>query len=142
MKINRLFFALVMLITCNLSAQSGIEKNSISLFPSGSHFRPLLSNTQEAHFGVLYFSESANLKVDIGNSVDVINFSFPKDKLRLTIGIDFFAYAYSTSFKGNRLQIDALDGFFGGNAILSKNYDSGRFVTRFRIIHNSAHNSL
>lgn len=109
------------------------------LFPSGLHFRPLYCNQQEAHFGVLYFSETHNLKVDVGNSVDVLGVNFPGIQSRLTVGIDFFAFAYSTSFKGNRLQIDALDGFFGGNAVFSKAHDDGRYAVRFRIIHNSAH---
>jgi len=109
------------------------------LFPKGLHFQPLLANQQEAHFGILYYTSNSNLKVDIGNSIDVLGFTFPKQKMRLTIGMDFFAYAYSTSFKGNRLQIDALDGLFGGNAVFSRTRESGRDVIRFRILHNSAH---
>jgi hypothetical protein len=114
-------------------------KNSSELLPSGLHFRPLLGNQQEAHFGILYYTETSNLKVDIGNSIDVVSFMFPADSCRLTFGIDFMAYAYSTSYKGNRLQIDALDGFFGGNAVFSKKTDGGRLIGRFRVTHNSAH---
>ncbi len=140
MKKNRLFLALFILISLNIFPQEENKTGfSTELFPKGLHFRPLYCNQQEAHFGVLYFTETHNLKVDVGNSVDVIALDFPGSKSRITVGIDFFAYAYSTSFKGNRLQIDALDGFFGGNVVYSKNYDGGRFVTRFRIIHNSAH---
>ena len=140
MKIFKLLFAVFILLSINLFPQEEtISGFSAELFPKGHHFRPLMGNQQEAHFGVLYFPENANLKVDVGNSVDVLGFNFPASKSKLTVGIDFFAFAYSTSFKGNRLQIDALDGFFGGNAVFSKEYEGGRFVSRFRIIHNSAH---
>jgi hypothetical protein len=140
MKINRLFLAIFLFVSVQLTAQA--EKNgdsSFELFPDGRHFNPLYCNQQEAHFGILYFTENSNLKVDIGNSVDVIGYNFSGNKMRLTVGIDFFAFAYSTSFKGNRLQIDALDGFFGGNAVFSKRYEGGKLSARFRIIHNSAH---
>ncbi|HEX2869269.1 MAG TPA: DUF1207 domain-containing protein [Ignavibacteriales bacterium] len=89
--------------------------------------------------GILYYPSDANLKVDIGNSVDLLKVKFPGSASSLTFGIEFMAYAYSTSYSGHRLQIDALDGFFGGNAAFSKNYGTERLISRFRIIHNSAH---
>jgi hypothetical protein len=138
MKKNILFFLFLMpvLILCkDVDSSFG----STELFPKGIHFRPLFANQQEARFGVLYFTDNSNLKVDIGNSIDLVSIAFPSCNSRLTFGADFFAYAYSTSFKGNRLQIDALDGFFGGNAVFSKKIENDRFITRFRIIHNSAH---
>ena len=49
------------------------------------------------------------------------------------------AYALSTSFSGKRLQIDAEDGFFGGNLSYSRIIDDNKILLRFRIIHNSAH---
>jgi hypothetical protein len=49
------------------------------------------------------------------------------------------AYAYVTSYLSYRLQIDAIDGFFGGNATYSKECENGRFITRFRYVHSSAH---
>lgn len=107
--------------------------------PSGLHFQPLKGNNQEARLGLLYYTETSNLKVDIGNNIDLIGFSFPGFKGRFTMGIEFMAYAYSTSYKGNRLQIDAVDGFFGGNGTFSKELENSRLFIRARIIHNSAH---
>ncbi|NLT52326.1 MAG: hypothetical protein GXX85_15585 [Ignavibacteria bacterium] len=57
----------------------------------------------------------------------------------MTAGIDFMAYAFSTSYAGNRLQIDALDGFFGGNISYSQKTGNGKILGRFRVVHNSAH---
>lgn len=120
-----------------LSAQSKID--DYEFLPDGIHFLPLKANIQEARIGVYYFTDNSNLKVDVGNSIDLVKFYFPSIKGQLTVGIEFMAYAWATSTAGNRLQIDALDGFFGGNAAFSKTLENSRFVTRFRIIHNSAH---
>lgn len=107
--------------------------------PEGMHFLPLRANYQEAHMGIMYYPSNANLKVDIGNSMDVLGFHFGED-IFISVGAEFMAYGLSTSFGGNRLQIDALDGFFGGNASLSINYsETSKLIGRFRIIHNSAH---
>ncbi len=102
---------------------------------------PLRANNQEARLGVLYYTATSNLKVDIGNDVDLVSFNFPGLKSRLTLGIEFMAYAFSTSYKNYRLQIDALDGFFGGNASYSQSFGKNKLQLRFRIIHNSAHNA-
>lgn len=126
-----LFFALV------IRAQT--DNFEFTFIPSGLNLMPLKANMQEARIGVQYFPDNANLKVDIGNSIDLLGFSWKKESVRLTFGIDFTAYALSTSFQGHRLQIDALDGFFGGNASLSKRFDKNSLQLRFRIIHHSAH---
>jgi hypothetical protein len=116
------------------------EQNyNFTFLSPGLHFMPLRANMQEARIGVLYFPDNANLKVDIGNNIDLLGFSWLKEKIDLTCGIEFMAYALSTNFAGRRLQIDALDGFFGGNVSFSKRFDDNVFQMRFRIIHNSAH---
>ncbi len=110
-----------------------------TFIPPGLHILPFKANMQESRIGVLYFTNNSNLKVDIGNSIDLLGFFWQKEKVRLTFGIEFSAYALSTSFKGKRLQIDALDGFFGGNASFSKIIGRNLLQLRLRIIHNSAH---
>lgn len=139
---NKVFVYILFLLAgiCPLFGQSDSAGSSkYEFMPSGLHFLPLKGNNQEAKIGVLYYPEDANLKLDIGNSIDLVKLNFDSFNSRLTFGIDFMAYAYSTSFKGNRLQIDALDGLFGGNACFSKDFSGNKFFTRFRIIHNSAH---
>lgn len=111
----------------------------IELFPTGLHFLPFKANYQEARLGVLYYPNNGNLKVDLGNNVDLIKFSLPEKEITLTLAVEFMGYALSTSYEGRRLQIDALDGFFGGNASFSKNFGGDKLISRFRIIHNSAH---
>src|SRR5713101_3753054 len=107
--------------------------------PPGLHFSPLKANHQEARIGVFKYFGSANLKVDIGNTVDIFGLNFQSSKIRFTAGIDFMAYAFVTGAQGLRLQVDALDGFFGGNLSFSQTFESSRVQGRLRILHLSAH---
>lgn len=129
--VKKIFFV-GLLNFVNLNAQ-----NSFELFPSGLNILPLKANMQEARLGILYFPDNAHLKVDIGNSSDIFCYNFDGNKF--SMGIEFMAYGLSTNYQGRRLQIDALDGFFGGNASISIPYENHRLLMRFRIIHNSAH---
>lgn len=130
----RLFFAII-LLTAGLFASGG-DSSKVELFPEGLRFLPLRGNAQEAKLGVLYYTATSNLKVDIGNSIDLILFrDVFSERDAISAGVEFMAYAYSTSYKGYRLQIDAIDGFFGGNVL----YTKGASIYRFRFIHNSAH---
>jgi hypothetical protein len=108
------------------------------LFPEGQNFMPLKASHQEARFGILYYPDNGYLKVDIGNSSDLFAISF-LDNDKLTLAIDFMAYALSTNYSGKRLQIAVLDGFFGGHMAYRLNFDKRNLLLRFRIIHNSAH---
>lgn len=108
------------------------------LFPEGINFLPLRANIEEPRLGIMYFPDNANLKVDIGNSSDLLGYRWGSEAY-FTMGIDFMAYGLASSFAGNRLQIDALDGFFGGNASFTRYYGDYDLQIRGRIIHNSAH---
>ncbi len=108
------------------------------LFPKGQNFMPLKASHQEARMGILYYPSNGYLKVDIGNSSDLFAISFQKND-KLTLAIDFMAYALSTNYAGKRLQIAVLDGFFGGHTAYRLSYNKRNILMRFRIIHNSAH---
>ena len=118
-------------------ADSGFSQ--FNFLPRGLHFSPLKANTQEARTGLLKFFSNSGLKIDVGNSVDLVEYSSPGYGTRITAGIDFLAYGYSTSSEGFRLQIDALDGVFGGNLSFSKCQNSSRILSRIRILHLSGH---
>jgi len=125
---------LILLIALGKNFAQSID---FKLMPTGLHFLPLKANMQEARLGILYFPDNANLKVDIGNNIDLIELKL--DETKVTFGIEFMAYALSTNYQGRRLQIDALDGFFGGNGTVSFPMNNDKLFFRFRIIHNSAH---
>lgn len=134
--LKKIFIISTILLNSLLLSQN---KTFAELFPAGLHFFPLKANYQEARIGIFYYPEDASLKVDIGNNIDLIAIHFPRSNSKLTFGIEFMAYALSSSFEGKRLQIDAIDGFFGGNAIFSKMMSDNKVIARFRFIHNSAH---
>ncbi len=130
----------MLIATIIQSSQPQTKKDfKFDFLPQGLNFLPLKAGIDEARMGLLYYTANSNLKVDIGNSVDVLGFNFPSSKSRITVGAEFMAYAYVTSYLAYRLQIDAVDGFFGGNVVYSKQLEGGRFVARFRYIHSSAH---
>jgi len=119
------------------------------LLPDGLQFAPLRANIQEPRIGVFKFLDAGLMKVDIGNSIDVLGLALPSSQgVTCTVGIDFMAYALATNARGLRLQIDALDGFFGGNLTISKrlepvvsetHFSGNVYQARLRILHQSAH---
>lgn len=116
------------------------EKNlEFEFLPSSLNFPPLKANIQEAKIGVLFFPDDKNLKVDMGNNTDLVKLNFLKDNISLAAGIEFMGYALSTNSNKSRLQIDALDGFFGGNISFKRKYEKSELNIRLRILHNSAH---
>jgi len=135
---NILIIIITVTLFFSLKAFSQSDYHFIFL-PGGLNFMPLKANNQEARLGVLYYPSTTNLKVDIGNTVDLLSFESNDSQSRLAAGIEFMAYAFSKSYAGKRLQISAVDGFFGGNLSYSKQFDDTRLLARFRIIHNSAH---
>ena len=127
-----------MVTGASFAQSDSTQSQTVVFFPPGLNFLPLRANNQEAKVGILYYPNTTNLKVDIGNTMDLLRFNL-QDKKFITVGIEFMAYAYSVSFSQMRLQIGTLDGFFGGNATYTNELPGNRFSTRLRYIHNSAH---
>jgi len=134
-----ILFLFLSISACSYSQNDSSKALKFYFLPRSLTFDPLYANNLEARMGILYYTATSNLKVDIGNAVDLFNFNWPGSKTNLTLGIEFMAYAYSTSYAGYRLQIDALDGFFGGHLSFSKKFKTNTLLARLRIIHNSAH---
>ncbi len=128
--------ALVAILTTFLS--SGGSSQFVFL-PPGLNFPPLRANMRETRIGVFKFLDAGNLKLDTGNSIDLIGYGILDEGTRITAGIDFTAYALATGSDGLRLQIDALDGIFGGNVSISRTEDRGILQWRLRIYHGSSH---
>jgi hypothetical protein len=131
---RKFYLILLLFIAPAYFAQTNFE-----FLPSGLNFLPLRANNQEAKMGVLYYPNNNNLKLDIGNSVDLLSFQFPQTESKLNLGIEFMAYAKVIGYQQQRLQIDAIDGLFGGNLTYLKKYSSNSLSFRLRVIHNSAH---
>lgn len=116
------------------------ESNSFTFLPPGLLVRPFVANYQEPRVGVRKEIGSSHLKLDIGSTMDLVEYIISSEQnKKLRAGIDFFTYALSTSAQGLRLQIDAVDGFFGGHVSYQSAGDDSRFSLRLRILHLSAH---
>jgi hypothetical protein len=129
--------ALLILLTVLASRQ--LPAQELVLLPRGLNFSPLRSNLQEPRIGLLKSTDAGEMRVDIGNTIDLI--SVRGERLVVASGIDFFTYALVNGSDGLRLQIDAVDGFFGGNVSASYRCDSSdsRWLARLRLLHQSAH---
>ena len=139
MKISHIIF---LTITLSLSLRSQTNEKSstrLTFFPSGLHFPPLKASIQEPRVGAFKFLDASQMKVDVGNAIDVLGLDIPTSHIRITAGIDFMAYIFTTGAQGLRLQVDAVDGFYGGNLSFSKEYNSNQLQARMRILHHSAH---
>ncbi|MBI5020272.1 MAG: DUF1207 domain-containing protein [Ignavibacteriales bacterium] len=113
--------------------------SNFNLFPGGLQFPPLKTNTEETRVGLVRFLDRAQMKVELGNSIDLIEYKTALNKLVFRVGIDFFAYAYVKDSEGLYLQIDAIDGFFGGNITVACTDSFSKPMARLRILHHSAH---
>ena len=131
--LKKIFILFLFLLSYNFP-----QNKSFEFFPGGLNFPSLKANNQEARIGLLLYSKNNNMKIDIGNNIDVLSFRLSAKNI-LTVGMEFMAYALSTSYSGKRLQINTIDGLFGGNLSYSMLEDSNRVLMRLRIIHNSAH---
>ncbi len=100
---------------------------------NGLTFKCLTASFYEAKMGIMKYFDRNSLKVDIGNSLDLIEVK-SKDYF-LTVGADFFAYVLANNHGFLVLRVEAIDGFFGGNISVR----SAKFSSRFRILHRSAH---
>ncbi|HTK82193.1 MAG TPA: hypothetical protein VL633_07880 [Bacteroidota bacterium] len=136
-----LLILLTFAATCAAPSQSTGDSTAQFVFlPGGLHFAPLKAHMQEPRIGVFKFLDASEMKVDVGNSIDLFGLNF--SHARLTAGIDFFAYAFVTGAQGLRLQIDAIDGFFGGNLTYSGELSGeghDKLYARLRVLHQSAH---
>ncbi len=125
--------ALFAVVTSSAQDSSGFQ-----FLPAGRTVAPFRAGVQEPRIGVFKFLDQSGMKVDIGNAVDV--FGFTAGPVRISAGIDFMAYALTTGNQGLRLQIDAIDGFFGGDLSLAAPLGGDQFLQgRLRILHHSAH---
>jgi len=110
-----------------LSAQVKVVESS------GLNFKCLTASFYEPKMGVMKYLDRNSLKVDIGNSLDLIEVK--NKNYSISFGADFFAYVLVNNHGFLILRVEAIDGFFGGNMSVRK----GNFSYRLRILHHSAH---
>lgn len=128
------------LVESSLS-QEAESKSRFIFLPGRLAVHPLTASYREPRVGLRKEIGSSKLKLDIGASVDMLEYQLSRDSTeKIRLGIDFFTYALSTNSQGLRLQIDAVDGYFGGHlAYVNEVNDCSRLILRLRLLHLSAH---
>lgn len=126
-----------------------LGQNESTIQTSGSRFRflpdtllvpPLVANYQEPRVGLRKVIGTSKMKLDIGSTLDLAGYLLAEDgRQQLRLGADFFTFALTTSSQGLRLQVDAVDGFFGGHIVFSSRGRSNETAVRLRLLHQSAH---
>jgi hypothetical protein len=95
-------------------------------------------NPEEPRTGIRKEIGNSRMRLDVGTNLEIVQFlASASDHFRL--GVQIFAYALTTSNQGLRLQIDALDGFFGGHITYRNTGEDVALLWRLRILHRSAH---
>lgn len=109
--------------------------------PSGRLFRPLMANTFEARVGAMIIISQHQLRLDIGNSIDLLGLAIntAQGKQEFTVGADFFTYTLLRKEEGFHFPVDAIDYLFGVNLNYSRPLGSNMLGARLRVSHISAH---
>jgi hypothetical protein len=110
--------------------------------PRGLMFRPLRANVFEARVGGQYSSQTGRLRLDIGNSTDLVatRLTSSAGEGELRVGADFFTLTRLRSEANFRFPVETTDFFFGVNASYKTTLAVGSVLAaRVRLAHISAH---
>lgn len=112
----------------------------IEFIPHGWTFPPLIAQTIEPRVGFLAHFNDNNLRLDIGNSIDIFRVKISNDSTeRLTTGADFFTWTALRGEENFHFPVEAVDYLFGLNFSYQKKNESNTLSSRLRISHISAH---
>lgn len=129
----------VLLVTFVLSSIVHSTETGFTFTSGPLLFKPFVANTFEPRVGLIWHSNNNRLRLDIGNSIDLIQYTFEDPKQQLTIGSDFFTYTLLRGEKNFHFPVDAVDYLFGFNVNYIDTLSAGIFSSRLRLSHISAH---
>lgn len=113
-------------------------QDKVEVFPDNLNFQPFIANTFEPKLGFLFQSGGNELRLDIGNSVDLLRKKID-EKTTLGLGADLFTYTLLRSEHNFHFPVDAVDYLFGLNFTYKQMLDKAEIGARLRISHISAH---
>lgn len=123
-----------------LALMSSIIKpqNKTELFPDNLTIQPFAANTLEPKLGFMFKLSKNELRLDIGNSMDIIRVS-NSDNSVYSFGADLFTYTLLRGEHNFHFPVDAVDYLFGLNFGYKKSAGYNEYGFRFRLSHISAH---
>lgn len=115
-----------------------LAQNSIVYFPDNLMIQPFSANQLEPKLGFLFQTGENELRLDIGNSIDILRYNIDDD-FSLSFGADLFTFTLLRGESNFHFPVDAVDYLFGLNFGLLKTNEKYIYGIRFRISHISAH---
>lgn len=107
-------------------------------FPDDLLIQPFTANQLEPKLGFLFQTGENELRLDIGNSIDILRNEI-EENLTISFGADLFTYTLLRGESNFHFPVDAVDYLFGLNFGLLKLNESSEYGIRFRLSHISAH---
>ncbi len=129
---KRIYFIILLLSFSLINAQQKVE-----LFPAGLTINPFAANTLEPKLGFLFHSSENELRLDIGNSMDVVRIT--NGKYTYSFGADLFTYTRLSKEGDFHFPVDAVDYLFGINSAYKIKLGRYELGARLRLSHISAH---
>jgi len=127
------------LIPYLLPAQQQPSTSGIEFLAGGLNVPPLIASTYEPRVGFIFQAGNSDLRLDIGNSIDLISIPAGLGS-KLTFGADFFTWTALRQDENFHFPVDAVDYLFGLNLSYSEQLSShNEFQARLRWSHISAH---
>ena len=113
-------------------------QSTTELFPGNLNVQPYIANFLELRVGVQFQLNNNELRLDIGNSMDIIHIN-QNDNSVLSFGADFFTYTLLRGEKDFHFPVDAVDYLFGINSAFKTTINGNELGARLRLSHISAH---
>lgn len=121
----------LLLVSSNLFGQK------LELFPAELNVNPFAANVIEPKLGFMFKTEGNELRLDIGNTVDIA--SLKTSSGVISLGADLFTWTLLRKEENFHFPVDAVDYLFGFNFGFKKSVHDYSFGARMRISHISAH---
>lgn len=110
---------------------------NIEYFPSGLNISPFTANVLEPKLGFMFKAEGNELRLDIGNTIDLATLKTSSGIL--SVGADMFTWTLLRKEDNFHFPVEAVDYLFGLNFGIKKVAHDYSFGARMRISHISAH---
>lgn len=127
----------LIVLTVLLALSPVYSQNSIDLFPNSLLINPFTANTLEPKLGFLFHSSENELRLDIGNSLDILHYHTPSAVY--SFGADLFTYTRLRKEENFHFPVDAVDYLFGVNFGYKKEFEDFEIGARLRLSHISTH---
>jgi hypothetical protein len=139
-----LLFCLLMAITCSSgfaaddsTPSSAPDASPLTWSPSGLLFQPLRAHIFEPRMGILYQADNDMLRLDIGNSTDLV--AWHPEGAEYRMGADFFTYTRLRSEGRFKFPVETTDFYFGINFAAKYATGDNAVSARVRVAHISSH---